>query len=148
VKTSSGTNLPPIEVPSKAPSEHKTLSHALSRAATSGSLDLASTTSSADSSGSIISLMAKVLKSYAMVQARIGDERIAQDGHIQSGFLQPWQTSLNLGLQAAMKSRGNVRSARYMMRPNKPIPTNRPLQKEKKKEHNLNELTWFGYLLF
>lgn len=110
-----GTNLPPIEVPSKAPSEHKTLSHALSRAATSGSLDLASTTSSADSSGSIISLMAKVLKSYAMVQARIGDERLAQDSHIQSGFLQPWQTSLNLGLQAAMKSRGNVRSARLAL---------------------------------
>jgi hypothetical protein len=63
--------------------------------------------------------MAKVLKSYAMVQARIGDERLAQDGAIQTGFLQPWQTSLNLGLQAAMKSRQNVRSARYVTPPNK-----------------------------
>ncbi|KAA1109063.1 hypothetical protein PGT21_032457 [Puccinia graminis f. sp. tritici] len=113
-----GTNLPPIEVPDKAPTEHKTLSHALSRAATSGALELGSTgpSNAADASnGSITSLMAKVLKSYAMVQARIGDERLAQDGAIQTGFLQPWQTSLNLGLQAAMKSRQNVRSARLAL---------------------------------
>ncbi|EFP81409.1 uncharacterized protein PGTG_07030 [Puccinia graminis f. sp. tritici CRL 75-36-700-3] len=113
-----GTNLPPIEGPDKAPTEHKTLSHALSRAATSGALELGSTgpSNAADASnGSITSLMAKVLKSYAMVQARIGDERLAQDGAIQTGFLQPWQTSLNLGLQAAMKSRQNVRSARLAL---------------------------------
>ncbi|WAR57808.1 hypothetical protein PtB15_5B38 [Puccinia triticina] len=115
-----GTNLPPIEVPEKVPTEHKTLSHALSRAATSGALELGSPGSSnlnaADNSGgNITGLMAKVLKSYAMVQARIGDERLAQDGAIQTGFLQPWQTSLNLGLQAAMKSRQNVRSARLAL---------------------------------
>ncbi|KNZ55563.1 hypothetical protein VP01_264g5 [Puccinia sorghi] len=111
-----GTNLPPIEVPSKQPTEHKTLSHALSRAATSGALDLGSTSSfEADSSNSITGIMAKVLKSYAMIQARIGDERLTQDRAIQTGFLQPWQTSLNLGLQAAVKSRQNVRSARLAL---------------------------------
>ncbi|EFP93633.2 uncharacterized protein PGTG_19582 [Puccinia graminis f. sp. tritici CRL 75-36-700-3] len=110
-----GTNLPPIEVPDKAPTEHKTLSHALSQAATLGALELGLTGpyNAADASnGSIKSLMAKVLKSYVMVQARIGDKHLAQDGAIQTGFLQPWQTSLNLGLQAAMKSCQNVRSAR------------------------------------
>ncbi|KAH9457679.1 hypothetical protein MJO28_004743 [Puccinia striiformis f. sp. tritici] len=115
-----GTNLPPIEVPSKPETEHKTLSHALSRAATSGSLELGSTNSpnpnhDPSNGNNITGLMAKVLKSYAIVQARIGDQRLVQDEAIQSGFLQPWQSSLNLGLQAAMKSRQNVRSARLAL---------------------------------
>ncbi|MBW0497343.1 hypothetical protein O181_037058 [Austropuccinia psidii MF-1] len=114
-----GTNLPPIEATPKAPTEHKTLAHALSRAATSGALELgsaSSSTSRADGSDSTInSLMAQVLKSYAMVQAQVGDERLSQDAAIQKGFLQPWKSRLNQGIQAAMKSRQNVRSARLSL---------------------------------
>lgn len=114
-----GTNLPPIEVPDKPPTDHKTLSHALSRAATSGALELGSTGSSNPNGdklvGNIPNLMAKVLKSYAMVQAQIGDERLKQDKAIQNNFLSTWQSNLYQGLQAAMKSRQNVRSARLAL---------------------------------
>lgn len=111
-----GTNLPPIEPSAKPPAEHKTLPHALSRAAASGALELSSSASKNSSlNGSVSHLTADVLKSYAMVQARIGDDRLNQDAAIQKGFLQPWQFSLNQGIQAAIKSRQNVRNARLAL---------------------------------
>ncbi|POW03527.1 hypothetical protein PSTT_11009 [Puccinia striiformis] len=96
------------------------ISHTLTSWAAAATKELGSTNSpnpnhDPSNGNNITGLMAKVLKSYAIVQARIGDQRLVQDEAIQSGFLQPWQSSLNLGLQAAMKSRQNVRSARLAL---------------------------------
>lgn len=109
-----GTNLPPIEAPPKAPVEHKTLAHALSRAATSGALELGTSASSSviASQSSVSGMMGTVLKSYAIVQDKIGDARLTQDAAIKKGFLQVWQQTMAQDIQAAVKSRQGVRTAR------------------------------------
>ncbi|KAG0140273.1 hypothetical protein CROQUDRAFT_718702 [Cronartium quercuum f. sp. fusiforme G11] len=110
-----GTNLPPIEAPAKAPVQHKTLAHALSRAATSGALDLGTSSTSGSDSENVSGMMGKVLKSYAMVQDKIGDARIEQDTAIKRGFLQVWQQTMAQDIQAAVKSRQGVRTARLAL---------------------------------
>ncbi|KAI8452730.1 BAR domain-containing family protein [Phakopsora pachyrhizi] len=114
-----GTNLPPIEPSARPRIEHKTLSHALSRAATSGALAIGSSGSPNpnldNNNGGISTLVSKSLKSYALVQDKVGDDRLAQDKAIQNEFLKPWQLTLNQGIQAAMKSRQNVRSSRLAL---------------------------------
>ncbi|EGG01073.1 uncharacterized protein MELLADRAFT_50237 [Melampsora larici-populina 98AG31] len=113
-----GTNLPPIEAPAKTPVQHKTLAHALSRAATSGALELGTTSSAAsdkDSDSNVNAMMGKVLKSYAMVQAQVGDARLAQDAAIKKNFLQVWQQTMAQDIQAAVKSRQVVRTARLAL---------------------------------
>jgi len=43
---------------------------------------------------------------------QIGTARLAQDAHIRSGFLQPWQATLNTNLNLAIKARQAVRASR------------------------------------
>lgn len=57
-------------------------------------------------------MMGTVLKSYAIVQDKIGDARLTQDAAIKKGFLQVWQQTMAQDIQAAVKSRQGVRTAR------------------------------------
>ncbi|SCV68884.1 BQ2448_1005 [Microbotryum intermedium] len=99
-----GTNLPQPSVAEKPTEVQKTLPHALSRAAASGAVEVGP------------GRLANVLKAYAVTSDKIGNARTIQDEDIQKNFLHPWSATLNASLQAAMKSRANVKSARYAMR--------------------------------
>lgn len=95
-----GTNLPQPAVAEKPAEVHKTLPHALSRAAAAGAGDVGP------------GRLASVLKTVAVVENQVGVARITQDEEISKNFIQPWSATLHSSLQAAMKSRANVKSAR------------------------------------
>ncbi|KDE05114.1 hypothetical protein MVLG_04457 [Microbotryum lychnidis-dioicae p1A1 Lamole] len=98
-----GTNLPQPSVADKPTEVQKTLPHALSRAAASGAVQVGP------------GRLANVLKTYAVTSDKIGNARTIQDEEIQKNFLHPWSATLNASLQAAMKSRANVKSARIQL---------------------------------
>ncbi|KAM0793148.1 hypothetical protein ACM66B_000623 [Microbotryomycetes sp. NB124-2] len=98
-----GTNLPQPSVAQKPAEVQKTLPHALSRAAASGAVDVGP------------GRLANVLKTYAVVQDKVGSARNIQDEEITKNFLQPWSATLNSSLQAAMKSRQAVKNARIQL---------------------------------
>jgi len=100
-----GTNLPQPTVAEKAPEQHKTFAHALSRAAAGGAMEITG-------GGTTSGLLEKSLQAYAVAQDKIGNARLEQDRTIGRQFVTPWSTTLNFQIQAAMKSRANVRSAR------------------------------------
>lgn len=81
----------------------KTLPHALSRAAASGAIEVAP------------SRLSNVLKTYAVAQDAVGAARIAQDDNISRNFIQPWSATLNSSIQAAIKSRSQVKTARISL---------------------------------
>lgn len=98
-----GTNLPQPTVV-EAPAEvHKTLPHALSRAAASGAVEVGT------------SRLSNALKTYALVQDKVGNARIDQDEEISKNFIQPWSATLHSSIQAAVKSRANVKTARISL---------------------------------
>lgn len=85
--------------------EHKTLSHALSRAALSGSQAL----------GSPNEPLAEGLAKFAAAEAKIGDARLAQDALISSRFNSAFSATLNTSLQSASKARRQVHNARLTL---------------------------------
>ncbi|KII84712.1 hypothetical protein PLICRDRAFT_57240 [Plicaturopsis crispa FD-325 SS-3] len=98
-----GTNLPAPPEPTAPPAaQHKTLPHALGRAATTAAAGL---TDPADKLG-------KALALYAGVWDKVAAARLNHDADIQAGFLQPWQTTLNTHITVAMKARQAVRVSR------------------------------------
>jgi len=101
-----GTNLPTPAVTDKAVEIKKTLPHALSRAAAAGAIDLGA--SAGDKLG-------QALQSYAVAQDKIGDARLLQDDQISHYFINPWAVTLNQSIQAAMRSRQAVKSARLTL---------------------------------
>lgn len=82
--------------------EHKTLHHALSRAAASGAEALG------DSSDPLAAALAK----YSVVEGKLGDARLSQDSLIASRFNSAFATTLNTSLKFAGKARSNVHKAR------------------------------------
>ncbi|KAF8580402.1 hypothetical protein K439DRAFT_1662808 [Ramaria rubella] len=96
-----GTNLPLPQPTAQPEHPHKTLPHALARAAASG----AATVGNDDRLG-------KALAEYASGQEKIGTARLEQDAHIRSAFLQPWQATLNSSIAVAIKARQAVRASR------------------------------------
>ncbi|ORY85338.1 Bin/amphiphysin/Rvs domain for vesicular trafficking-domain-containing protein [Leucosporidium creatinivorum] len=98
-----GTNLPQPAVSEKPVEVQKTLPHALSRASASGAVEVGP------------GRLANVLKTYAVVQDKVGSARTIQDEEIAKNFLQPWSATLNSSLQAAIKSRQNVKAARISL---------------------------------
>ncbi|SCZ91021.1 BZ3500_MvSof-1268-A1-R1_Chr1-3g02484 [Microbotryum saponariae] len=98
-----GTNLPQPSVADKPTEVQKTLPHALSRAAASGAVQVGP------------GRLANILKTYAVTSDKIGNARTIQDEDIQKNFLHPWSATLNASLQAAMKSRASVKSARIQL---------------------------------
>jgi hypothetical protein len=94
---------PPVTA---APAQHKTLPHALGRAATT-----ATTTLQAAPQGTEDRL-ARGLAAYASAWDRVAEARVAQDGAIQAQFLAPWRNTLSNSIDVAMKARTAVRTSR------------------------------------
>ncbi|KAI0791375.1 BAR domain-containing family protein [Abortiporus biennis] len=101
-----GTNLP-APTPTAAPEhQHKTLPHALTRAATAAAHSIQSNPGGADDK------LGKALGDYAGAWEKISEARIQQDQSIKAQFLQPWQSTLTTNISVAMKARQAVRLSR------------------------------------
>lgn len=100
-----GTNLPTPE-PTSPTQQHKTLPHALGRAATTAATTLHEVPGSSEDK------LAKGLAQYAGAWEKIAEAREIQDHTIKTGFLQPWQTTLTTSITVAMKARQAVRLSR------------------------------------
>ncbi|TRM66653.1 BAR domain-containing family protein [Schizophyllum amplum] len=94
---------PPVAPPQH---QHKTLPHALGRAATTAATTLQ------DVPGGSEDRLAKSLGFYAAGWDKIAAARLEQDASIQQGFLHPWQTTLNTSIAVAMKARQAVKASR------------------------------------
>jgi hypothetical protein len=102
-----GTNLPVPPAPvAPPPSQHKTLPHALGRAANSASAAVVTLP------GGENDRLGKALGIYASGIEKIAESRLNQDAHIQDNFLHPWQTTLNTSISVAMKARQAVKVSR------------------------------------
>lgn len=107
-----GTNLPVPASPTQPPQHHhKTLPHALARAATaaatsiSGPANAAAPAESGDKLG-------KALALYANGWERVAAARLDQDDAIITNFLAPWQQTLNTSITLALKARQAVQVSR------------------------------------
>jgi hypothetical protein len=96
-----GTSLPVPNVTPQAPAQHKTLPHALSRAAASGANALGPE-----------SRVGKGLATYSRAMSSVGQARLDQDAIICDSFLAPWQVTLNSSIAVAMKARQAVKASR------------------------------------
>ncbi|PFH46541.1 hypothetical protein AMATHDRAFT_154564 [Amanita thiersii Skay4041] len=110
-----GTNLPVPNAPAERPEQpHKTLPHALVRAAAAGAGAIENAvvgTTEGIGAGSGDRL-GKALELYGQGWERIAVARMDQDAHIQDQFLHPWQTTLNTSIAVAMKARQAVKASR------------------------------------
>ncbi|EIM85157.1 uncharacterized protein STEHIDRAFT_123041 [Stereum hirsutum FP-91666 SS1] len=96
-----GTNLPTPTPTAPLAAQHKTLPHALGRAATTA----AHTLGAEDKLG-------RALAEYAQAWEKIASARETHDATIQNNFLAPWQTTLATSITVAMKARQAVRVSR------------------------------------
>ncbi|KAG1740762.1 BAR domain-containing family protein [Suillus paluster] len=101
-----GTNLPAPSPVAPQLAQHKTLPHALGRAATNAAAALQHTP------GGNEDKLGKALTVYAEVFDNIASARIQQDDSIQRQYLYPWQTTLSTSINVAMKARQAVRVSR------------------------------------
>ncbi|KAH9946565.1 BAR domain-containing family protein [Amylocystis lapponica] len=101
-----GTNLPAPEPTTPVAAQHKTLPHALGRAATSAAATLQAAAAPGDDK------LTKALGEYAGAWEKISDARVQQDLAIRVQFLQPWQTTLSTSINVAMRARQAVRVSR------------------------------------
>ncbi|KDQ52559.1 hypothetical protein JAAARDRAFT_40171 [Jaapia argillacea MUCL 33604] len=101
-----GTNLPAPSPAAPPPSQHKTLPHALGRAATTSAIALQKVDPSGDNK------LGKGLALYSGAWDKISTARLEQDSNIRTHFLQPWQTTLTQSIEVAMKARQAVRASR------------------------------------
>lgn len=144
-----GTNLPPIQATNAPPNVHRTLNHALSRAAAGGALELgASNTNIAglpNKTGQSTetaqpSKLGEALQKFALAQDRLGNARLSQDAQIQQGFLAAW-TSFGNQINAAMKARQAVTSARLHLDSWKAtLKTSESQGRTEKLDHQRNEV--------
>jgi hypothetical protein len=101
-----GTNLPAPE-PTEAPTpQHKTLPHALCRAAKAASSSLANVPGGKDDR------LGQALAEYAGAWDKIGDARVEHDDAVAGAFLAPWQQTLQTSINVAVKARQAVRVSR------------------------------------
>ncbi|KAG7085735.1 hypothetical protein E1B28_003278 [Marasmius oreades] len=101
-----GTSIPAPNPVAPKESQHKTLPHALGRAATNAALALRSTSGGTDDK------LGKALVLYAEGYDKIAAARLNQDASIRNNFLHPWQQTLNTSINVAMKARQAVRVSR------------------------------------
>ena len=107
-----GTNLPVPLSPTAPPEHHhKTLPHALARAARSAAGTVASAAGTAAPAESGDKL-GKALGLYAEAFERIASARLDQDDAIVNNFYAPWQQTLNTSISLAMKARQAVQVSR------------------------------------
>ena len=101
-----GTNLP-APSPTAAPiPQHKTLPHALCRAANAASSSLATAPGGKDDR------LGQALVEYAGAWEKIGDARVQHDEAVAHAFLTPWQQTLQTSINVAVKARQSVRVSR------------------------------------
>jgi len=101
-----GTNLPaPSRTEAPTP-QHKTLPHALSRAATAASSALA------QSPGGKDDRLAQALAEYGGAWKKVGNAREQHDDQVARLFLAPWQQTLQTSINVAVKARQAVRLSR------------------------------------
>ena len=101
-----GTNIPAPNPIAPVPVQHKTLPHALGRAATNGATALQGAPGGNDDK------LGRALGLYASAWDAISGARIQQDDAIQRQYLQPWQTTLATSINVAMRARQAVRTSR------------------------------------
>lgn len=101
-----GTNLPTPSPVAPQLSQHKTLPHALGRAATNAAAAFQRTP------GGNEDKLGKALTVYAEVFDNVASARVEQDESIQIQYLRPWQTTLSTSINVAMKARQAVRVSR------------------------------------
>lgn len=73
----------------------------------------AATDTSATSQGD--TRLGRSLQAYAVAQDKIGAARLAQDAAITNNFVKPWTSTLNNQINAAVKARQHVKSARLSL---------------------------------
>ncbi|VDC00442.1 unnamed protein product [Peniophora sp. CBMAI 1063] len=100
-----GTNLPAPNPTAPPPKQHKTLPHALGRAATQAAQHIQGVAGPEDRLG-------RALAEYAGAWDKIAAARVEQDASIVHGFTHPWQQTLNNSIKLAMNARGAVRASR------------------------------------
>ncbi|KAH9847064.1 BAR domain-containing family protein [Lenzites betulinus] len=101
-----GTSLPaPAPAQPNAP-QHKTLPHALGRAATNAATAVQQTSGAGDDK------LGKALQTYAGAWEKIADARVEQDATIRDRFLSPWNATVTTNINVAMKARQAVRVSR------------------------------------
>ncbi|KIY44709.1 hypothetical protein FISHEDRAFT_77330 [Fistulina hepatica ATCC 64428] len=105
-----GTNLPTPPPSASAAHQHKTLPHALGRAATTAASAIQTTNAAIGNTAE--DKFAKGLTEYASALNTVANARVDQDAAIQSNFLKPWQTTLNANINVAMKARHAVKTSR------------------------------------
>ncbi|KAH8105469.1 BAR domain-containing family protein [Cristinia sonorae] len=102
-----GTNLPTPTPTAPPEHQHKTLPHALGRAATQAAAVLKSSVPVEENNK-----LGKAMQEYAGAWEKIAAARVHQDETIRQNYLQPWQTTLSTSIQVAMKARQAVRVSR------------------------------------
>ncbi|KIM37456.1 hypothetical protein M413DRAFT_448508 [Hebeloma cylindrosporum] len=118
-----GTNLPvPAAPTAPPPQQHKTLPHALTRAAHAASIAVSSTAAGGAGGAGVgaasgpgageTDRLGKALGLYAAGWDKVAHARLDQDTAVQENFLHPWQTTLNASIAVAMKARQAVRVSR------------------------------------
>jgi hypothetical protein len=101
-----GTNLP-APSPAAAPvPQHKTLPHALSRAANSAASTLGQVPGGHDDR------LGHALGVYGGAWEKIAGARVQHDDRVVRNFLQPWQQTLQAQINVAVKARQAVRVSR------------------------------------
>ncbi|KAH7886644.1 BAR domain-containing family protein [Phlebopus sp. FC_14] len=101
-----GTNLPAPSPVAPTVAQHKTLPHALGRAATNAATAMQNAPDGTNDK------LGKALGLYAGVWDTISGARIQQDESIRRQYLHPWQTTLSTSINVAMKARQAVRISR------------------------------------
>ncbi|KAI0051276.1 hypothetical protein FA95DRAFT_1580676 [Auriscalpium vulgare] len=101
-----GTNLPAPQPTATPVQQHKTLPHALGRAATTAAATLHSAPGGPDDR------LGRGFQEYSGAWQKIADARVVQDDSIVAGFLLPWQQTLHTSINVAMKARQAVRASR------------------------------------
>jgi len=100
--TFKGTSVPiPHLNQSTTVQQHKTLPHAIARAAASGASALGPN-----------DRLGKALQEYSGAFDKIGEARLIQDDTILETFVAPWQATLTTSIQVAMKARQSVKISR------------------------------------
>ncbi|KAJ6568272.1 hypothetical protein DFH09DRAFT_1155099 [Mycena vulgaris] len=100
----------PAPPPTAPAPQHKTLPHALGRAAGAAAAILrASSPAHADEG---VDGLAHALGLYAQGMEKIAAARLEQDASIRLNYLHPWQQTLTTTLAVAMKARQAVRTSR------------------------------------
>ncbi|CAL1702419.1 unnamed protein product [Somion occarium] len=103
-----GTNLPAPTPTAPPEHQHKTLPHALGRAATNAASAVLITPEGTVGDHKL----GKALHGYAGAWEKIAEARVEQDASIKANFLHPWQGTLNSSIAIAMKARQAVRVSR------------------------------------